>query len=127
MPIVQCSQCGKKCTTKSALDGKCAKCANSSFAHFQDQLRDSSGSVVGDADLATVAKSPAIDARDQLEIVPLKVFTRAGKRGHYLSCGVVMLEQLYDDVAGSDDQYLNFTHRHAHGGDGDAAATHGDL
>ncbi len=34
-----------------------------------------------------------------------------------------MLEQLIDESA----QQLNFTHRHAHGGDGDVAAAHGDL
>ena len=53
-------------------------------------LRDSSGTVVCDDDVAQPTTS---SSRDQgPEIVPLKVFTRAGKRGHYLSCGVVMFE-----------------------------------
>ena len=54
--------------------------------------------------------------------MPLSQFARAGKRGHYLSAGVVMLESVVDDSA-----QLNFTHRTAHGGDGDTAAAHGTL
>ena len=50
-------------------------------------------------------------------------FARAGKRGHYLSAGVVMLEPCADESS----QQLHFTHRHAHGGDGDTAAAHGTL
>ncbi len=59
-----------------------------------------------------------------LEIVPLCKFTRAGRRGHYLSCGVVLLEKQDADVAPED---LYFTHRTAHGGDADREAAHGDL
>ena len=91
-------------------------------------MRDSSGSVVADADLSAAATSAECINSVEPEIVPLKVFTRAGKRGHYLSCGVVMLEQLYDDIVGDPSvEALHFTHRHAHGGDGDAEAAHGDL
>ncbi len=39
-----------------------------------------------------------------------------------MSAGVVMLESVVDDSA-----QLNFTHRTAHGGDGDTAAAHGTL
>ncbi len=41
-----------------------------------------------------------------------------------MSCGVVLLEKQDDDVAPAD---LYFTHRTAHGGDGDKEAAHGDL
>ena len=30
---LECNVCGKKCATSSAFEGKCAKCANSSFVH----------------------------------------------------------------------------------------------
>ncbi len=51
-------------------------------------------------------------------------FAHTGKHGHYVSCGVVLLEP-QDDVAATEQ--LHFTHRTAHGGDGDKEAVHGDL
>ncbi len=68
------------------LGGVCKKCLSTSFANFENQLPDSTGSVIDNADVDAndVSKSP--------EIVPLHHFTRAGKRGHYVSCGMVMIE-----------------------------------
>lgn len=53
----------------------------------------------------------------------MKQFVRAGKRGHYLSCGVVIIENDTPD----ESVQLNFTHRHAHGGDPDADVAHGKF
>ena len=99
-----------------SLGGVCKKCLNTSFANLENQLRDSAGSIVDDADVNAndVSKPP--------EIVPLHQFTRAGKRGHYVSCGMVVIE---NDPAVS--QQLHFTHRTAHGGDGEHAAAHGPM
>ncbi len=66
--------------------GVCNNCLNTSFENFENQLQDFTGSVVDDADVnaSDVSKPP--------EIVPLHQFTRAGKRGHYVSCGMVVIE-----------------------------------
>ncbi len=65
----------------------CKKCANNSFAHLENQLVDSAGDVVDSADVSNESVFALLP-----EIVPLSQFARAGKRGHYLSAGVVMLE-----------------------------------
>ncbi len=68
------------------LGGVCKKCLNSSFANLANQLRYLTGSVVDAADIN------ASDVSEPPEIVPLHQFTRAGKRGHYVSCGMVVIE-----------------------------------
>ena len=59
----KCSLCGKSVSQGTVV---CKKCANSSFVHLENQLVDSAGSVVGDADVSadTMFAQPA-------EIVPL--------------------------------------------------------
>ncbi len=57
-----CQECGKVLCGGSL----CKKCANASFAHFENQLRDSAGSVVDTADVAATC-----DADLAPEIVPL--------------------------------------------------------
>jgi hypothetical protein len=65
--------CGKKCAVEGVA---CARCRNVSFEHLaNDQI---------------VSKSPCVDVpvvqqvlKSEVECVPLSVFTRAGKRGHY--------------------------------------------
>ncbi len=88
--VQNCLVCGKK-DIGSAM---CKKCANSSFAHFENQLVDGAGSVVDNDHVSNnMFTLPA-------EIVPLYQFSCDGKRCHYLSFGVFMLEQLIDyDVA----------------------------
>ncbi len=98
------------------LGGVCKKCLNVSFVNLENQQRDCTGSIVDDGDINAndVGKPP--------EIVPLHQFTRAGKRGHYLSCGMIVID---NDPAPA--QQLYFTHRTAHGGDGEHVATHGPM
>ncbi len=46
--VQNCTICGKK----GIFGTMCKKCANSSFAHFENQLIDAAGSVVDDADVS---------------------------------------------------------------------------
>lgn len=67
---------------------KCAKCANISFSNLPDQLvlEDSIGTRVD-------AVSGLSADVSHCEVVPLKQFARAGKRGHYLSYGACFIDQ----------------------------------
>ncbi len=98
------------------LGGVCKKCLNVSFANLENQLRDCAGSIVDNADVN------ANDVSNTPEIVPLSQFTRAGKRGHCTSCGMIVID---NDPAPTEQ--LHFTHRTAHGGDGEHVATHGPM
>jgi predicted nucleic acid-binding Zn-ribbon protein len=73
----KCSSCGKTLIGKSVC-GKCVKCSNHSFSNLPDQLVPAE--CVGDRNLP--ASNPVADVSN-CEIVPLKQFARAGKRGHY--------------------------------------------
>jgi predicted nucleic acid-binding Zn-ribbon protein len=84
--VHNCSSCGKTLIGKS-VSGKCLKCSNHSFKNLPDQLVSSE--CVGDRVLST--SDPVADVSN-CEIVPLKQFARAGKRGHYLSFGVCMID-----------------------------------
>ena len=84
---------------------QCSVCNSNTLASPQVGL---SGDAATD-DVSDVSKSVK-----PIEVVSLSQFTRAGKRGHYESCGVITLRQP-DAVPSSDEQQLNFTHRTAHG------------
>jgi hypothetical protein len=70
---------------------QCARCANSSFVNLSDQLVDGDGSVV-DADELPVRVVDVSADVSTCEVVPLKQFVRGGKRGHYSTFGVCMLD-----------------------------------
>ena len=90
-----CVGCGKH--LGNAVSEHCARCANKSFCHLPDQLRDEDGSVV---DVSNVSDSQGSESALQksCEIVPLKQFVRGGKHGQYEAYGVCMFEdELCDD------------------------------
>ncbi len=77
-----CQACGKHVLGDVTT---CARCKNHSFVHISaDALNEHNVDVLGDA---------AHTGGDSgVEVVPLNVFTRAGKRGHYDLCGVLALK-----------------------------------
>jgi hypothetical protein len=78
-----CPGCGKKHGGDGAT---CKRCLNHSFEHVACVLDvpQMSCSVVGPVDIP-----PVLDT--VVEVVPLSVFTRAGRRGHYEQCGLITL------------------------------------
>ena len=67
---------------------KFARCKSHSFAGFRDQLHgdrvQNSSNVSSDFEQSEHACG--------VEVVPYSVFSRAGKRGHYETCGVIVIK-----------------------------------
>jgi hypothetical protein len=84
--VHKCCNCGKTLKLKN-VDSKCAKCANVSFSNLPDQLVTE--------DVVSHVFVPVVNVSDDVsncEVVPLKVFARAGKRGHYESYGLCFID-----------------------------------
>jgi predicted nucleic acid-binding Zn-ribbon protein len=84
--VHKCCNCGKTLKLKN-VDSKCAKCANVSFSHLHGQLVKE--------DVVSHVFAPVGNVSDDVsncEVVPLKVFARAGKRGHYESYGLCFID-----------------------------------
>ena len=119
-----CKCCGCVFESESKGQQSCKKCKNNSFANLpRDQFvgKKDRHNVVGNTQLETVDADVAHICNNYCEIVPLKQFIRGGKSDYYLNFGLV---QLFDEKV---EQQLNFTHRTAHGGDGDTNSKHGTF
>ena len=111
---VACVACGKKIFGARASCAKCTKCKNNAFVALPGGQRECDEARASKPEmhvLETRASKPAV------ELCSLQQFTRAGKRGMYE----------YFGVCKASDLDLNFTHRTAHGGDGDNEAVQGKF